>query len=123
VVEIGSETRIDLLRQVALLQQQEIERLHARIVELVGELAQVRGEDASAALQQELVHLQEQLSAARHKFFERSSVRRVDSAPAPAGSGLTPGTPGSTLQSARPGHGPALPHIDVAHPRASGSGR
>jgi transposase len=118
VVEISSETRVEVLRQVALLQQREIERLHQRIVELVAELAAARGEDAHAALQQELVHLQEQLAAARHKLFGRSSERRPAQTPAAssstsAGEGQTP----SPL--ARPGHGPrtqpTLPRIEVIH--------
>jgi transposase len=120
VVEISSETRVDVLRQVALLQQQEIERLHTRIVELVAELATARGQDAHAALQQELVHLQEQLAATRHKLFGRSSERRTpDSGSASAGSGSTSGTPESAPPTARPGHGPrtqpSLPHVERIH--------
>lgn len=115
MIEISSETRLDVLRQVALLQQQEIERLHARIVTLVGELAKARGEDASAALQQELVHLQEQLAVARRRLYARSSERRASGAtPAP-----TPDTAASPEPAPRRGHGPRtqpqLPQIDVVH--------
>ena len=116
MVEISRETRIDVLRQVALLQQQEIERLHARIVALVGELATARGEDATAALQQELAHLHEQLAAARHTLFGRTSERRTsETSPAQAGSPAAPEAPSP----ARPGHGPrpqpSLPHVEVVH--------
>lgn len=117
MVEISSETRVDVLRQVALLQQQEIEHLHARIVALVGELAQARGEDAPAALQQELVHLHEQLAAAQHKLFGRSSERRPsETAPPPTD---TPATPEAPAPARRSGHGPrtqpSLPHVEVVH--------
>lgn len=120
MIEISSETRVDVLRQVALLQQQEIERLHARIVALVGELAKARGEDATAALQQELMHLHEQLAAAQHTLFGRSSERRTaqtsETSPPPADSPATPDTPSPAR---RPGHGPrtqpSLPHVEVVH--------
>lgn len=117
MVEIFTETRVDVLRQVALLQQQEIKRLHARIVALVGELAKARGEDATAALQQELMQLHEQLAAAQHTLFGRSSERRTAETSAPSAGG--PAAPEAPSPARRPGHGPrtqpSLPHVEVVH--------
>jgi len=76
VIDLATESRPEILRQVALLQQREIEKLHARVTELVGELARARGEDATAALQIELLHLHEQLAKAQQQHFGRSSERR-----------------------------------------------
>ncbi len=117
MIEISGETRVDVLRQVALLQQQEIERLHARIVALVGELATARGEDAHAALQQELVHLHEQLAKARHELFGRSSEKRQ--APTDPSAPDHPAPSEASSAKSRPGHGPrtqpGLPHVEVVH--------
>ena len=117
MIEISSETRVDVLRQVALLQQQEIKRLHARIVALVGELAQARGVDATEALQQELMHLHEQLAAAQHTLFARSSERRPSEAAPPSAD--RPAAPQAPAPARRPGHGPrtqpALAHVEVVH--------
>jgi len=75
-VRIETEKDIEQLRQVALLQQAELDRLHRRLVELTGELAQARGEDATRVLQLELATLKEQLDARTRALFGPSSERR-----------------------------------------------
>src|SRR5437667_19707 len=63
VIRIETETDIERLRQVALLQRAELDRLYARLAALTEELAHARGEDAIAALQLELTAIREQLDA------------------------------------------------------------
>jgi transposase len=109
VVDLASETRPEILRQVAQLQQQENTRLHARLAALVSENARLRGSDAGAALQSELAGLEQQLAAARRQLFGRSSERRAPpAAPEPA-----------SERPAQTGHGPrpqpALPTLEVEH--------
>jgi len=110
VIEIETETDVTLLRQVALLQEREIERLHRRISQLVGALAKAQGQDATVALQLELLQLQEQLAAQRKALFGRSSERRTR----PSSSDAL-GSP-----KAKTGHGPRaqteLPLVEVVHP-------
>src|SRR5438552_1713638 len=109
VIRIETETDIERLRQVALLQRAELDRLYTRLAQLTEELAHARGEDAIAALQLELTAIQEQLAARTRALFSPSSERRPrpgdrtrDAAPAP-----------------RTGHGPraqlALPQVEVVH--------
>jgi transposase len=109
VIEIETETDVRLLRQVALLQEREIERLHRRIGELVGALAKAQGQDATAALQLELLQLQEQLAVQRKALFGRSSERRTS--PSPSDAQRSP--------QAKTGHGPRpqteLPRVEVLH--------
>lgn len=57
MIDLANESRPEVLRQVALLQQQENQKLQRRIGELVARLAELEGKDASAALQLELVRL------------------------------------------------------------------
>ena len=109
MIQIETEGRIEVLRQVALLQQAELTRLHARLATLTQELAAARGRDAVAALQLELTLLHEQLAARTQALFGRSSEQR----------------PGARRQDAdrpaapRPGHGPraqsTLPLVGVVH--------
>ena len=109
MIRIETETDIERLRQVALLQRAELDRLYTRLAQLTEELAHARGEDAIAALQLELTAIQEQLAARTRALFSPSSERRPrpgdrtrDAAPAP-----------------RTGHGPraqlALPQVEVVH--------
>jgi len=51
MLQIETERDIERLRQVALLQEAEIERLLARLAELTRQLAEALGEDAIQALQ------------------------------------------------------------------------
>jgi transposase len=112
VIDLASESRPEVLRQVARLQQQENQKLQRRIAELVAELAALRGQDATAALQLELVRLQGQLAKANQRLFGRSSEQR----PAP---GAPAGEETEAEGAVRRGHGPrpqpTLPVVEVVH--------
>jgi transposase len=109
VIRIETERDIECLRQVALLQQAELTRLHARLATLTQALAHARGTDAVAALQLELTLLHEQLAARTQALFGRSSEQR------PGPRRQTPDRPTTP----RPGHGPRvqapLPLVEVVH--------
>jgi transposase len=114
VIDLARESRPEVLREVARLQQQEIEKLHHRLGELAAALAKAKGEDATQALQLELLRLREQLAAREQKLFGRSSEqRRAPGANALPPDGATPPAP------ARRGHGPRsqppLPLVEVVH--------
>ena len=112
-VRIETERDIERLRQVALLQQAELDRLYHRLAALSAELAQARGETATAALQLELSLLREQLAARTQALFGRSSERRGN------GRDREPSREGETPSEARRGHGPrpqrALPVVEQLH--------
>jgi transposase len=116
VIDLAHETRPDILRQVALLQQQEIERLHHRLAQLVAQLARAHGQDATTALQLELTQLREQLAAAQQRLFGRSSERRNREG---AAGGTKEGSEDTQQRAPRTGHGPraqtTLPLVDVVH--------
>jgi transposase len=108
VIDLATESRPEVLRQVALLQQQENEKLLRRIAELVARLAALEGQDATAALQLELMRLEEQLARTRQELFGRSSEQRrppAEAEPSP--------------KPERRGHGPrtqpTLPAVEVVH--------
>ncbi len=109
VIRIETETDIERLRQVALLQRAELDRLYQRLAQLTEELARARGQDAIAALQLELTAIREQLDARTRALFGPSSEkrRRTDAAPR-TGEGQP-----------RTGHGPRaqpeLPTVEVVH--------
>jgi transposase len=109
VIRIETETDLERLRQVALLQRAELDRLYARLAELTAALATARGEDATAALQLELAVLREQLAARTRALFGPSSEKRPRP---PAGNG-------DGERRARSGHGPRpqlpLPVVEVVH--------
>lgn len=110
MIRIETESDIERLRQVALLQETELQRLHKRLLELSQELAVARGEDAILAIQQELAFLKEQLDARNRELFGASSEKRSrDRSGDAAGTGTTE----------RTGHGrrdqPELPMVDVVH--------
>jgi transposase len=109
VIRIETETDLERLRQVALLQRAELDRLYGRLAELTAALAAARGEDATAALQLELTVLREQLAARTRELFGSSSEMRPRP-PAGHQDGERP---------ARAGHGPraqlTLPVIEVVH--------
>jgi transposase len=76
----------EMLRQVAVLLERENTKLHARLHELVQELARLRGA-APLTLQRELTFLQELLAQREHALFGASSEQRPRGeppAPAPA---------------------------------------
>lgn len=108
MIRIETESDIERLRQVALLQQAELQRLSKRLIELTAALAEARGEDTILALQQELAFLREEMAARRRDLFGASSERRPrDEAPTNADA------------PARTGHGPReqpeLPLVEVVH--------
>jgi len=110
VIRIETESDIERLRQVALLQETELQRLHKRLLELTQELAVARGEDAILAIQQELAFLKEQLDARNRELFGASSEKRPRDR---SGDAVNNGT------TERTGHGrrdqPELPMVDVVH--------
>ena len=114
MIDLATESRPEVLREVARLQQQEIEKLHRRLGELAALLAKAKGEDATQALQLELLRLREQLAAREQKLFGRSSEqRRAPETPAsPANGAATPAP-------VRRGHGPrsqpTLPILETIH--------
>ncbi len=100
MIDIPTESNIDVLRQVALLQDREIQRLHARPVTLMT----AAGADV-VGIQQELDALREQIAQRNRALFGPSSEKR----PAPS-------TPSPTAERTRAGHGPTpqprLPVVD-----------
>jgi transposase len=110
VISIRNEQRVDVLRQVALLLEQENHRLHARLHSLTIELARLQGRDGTAALQAELASLQELLARREKELFGDSSEKRPHSPELPAAT--NPSRP-------RKGHGPReqpqLPIVEVKH--------
>ena len=79
MISIHDEQRVDVLRKMALLLEQENHRLHQRIQRLTAELARVQGRDATAALQMELSALQELLARREKALFGDSSEKRPSS--------------------------------------------
>src|SRR5438552_16394438 len=109
VIRIETETDIERLRQVALLQRAELDRLYQRLAHLTEELARTRGEDAIAALQLELTTIREQLEARTRALFGPSSEKR----PRAGDPARDPDGP------PRGGHGPRVqrepPRSEVGH--------
>jgi transposase len=65
------------LRQAAILLEKENERLHARIKELIAELARLQGKEGQKQLELELGKLQEQMKLMQHRLFGPSSEKRA----------------------------------------------
>jgi transposase len=76
MLRIEREADIEVLRQVALLQDREIQRLIDRNKALVLEVSQLRGEDGTGRLQLELDALKELLARRERALFAASSERR-----------------------------------------------
>lgn len=114
MIDLARESRPEVLREVARLQQQEIEKLHRRLGELAAALAKAKGEDATKALQLELLRLREQLAAREQKLFGRSSEQRRST-----GNGEAPAEGAAAPAAPRRGHGPRsqpeLPIVEVVH--------
>lgn len=107
-VRIEAERDIERLRQVALLQEAEIGRLHHRLEVLVREVARLRGGESTEQLALEIALLKEQLAARTRALFGASSEkapREKDEEPKPA--------------APRNGHGPreqvSLPITEQVH--------
>lgn len=111
MIAIENESRVEVLREVALLLEQENRRLHQRIQQLTLTLAQLQGGDASSALQMELDSLKELLSRREKALFADSSEKRAHPED---GSVAEPASP-----KPRKGHGPRaqlqLPIVEVLH--------
>jgi transposase len=107
VIAIQKESRLEVLREVALLLERENRRLHERIQQLTLTLARLQGQDGTSALQGELDALKELLSRREKALFGDSSEKR----PHPE-----PSTP---EPKPRKGHGPReqlqLPVAEVLH--------
>jgi len=104
-LRIETERDIERLRQIALLQQAELDRLYVRLAQLTDELARARGEEAGA-LQLELAALREQLEARNRALFGPSSEKRG-------------GATTNAAHEPQTGHGPtaqpSLPLIEEIH--------
>jgi transposase len=66
-----------LVKQAALLLEQENARLHARLQELIAENAKLKGNDGQKQLELEIVRLQEQMATLRRDMFGASSEKRA----------------------------------------------
>lgn len=85
MLPIQNETRIEVLRQVALLLDRENQHLHERIQQLTARVAQLEGRDGAQALQLELDALKELLARRERALFGDSSEKRPrDKEPVPA---------------------------------------
>ena len=73
---IDSIRDVEQLRQVAILLEKENENLHQRLARQVSELAKLRGEEPTSALQLELTRLKEQLNLATKRAKGNRSERR-----------------------------------------------
>jgi len=94
----------DVLRQVAVLLERENQRLHDRLQQLTAELAQLRGQDATAA-QVHLEFLKELLAQRERALFGDASEKRPRS-----GAAVAPPAP-------QRGHGPkAQPTLPWSKP-------
>jgi transposase len=99
VIDIATERDINVLRQVALLQDREIQRLHHRLAALMT----AAGGD-TVAIQQELEALRDQLAQRNRALFGDSSEQRRSDGPSGA----------STRPPRGRGHGPsAQPRLPV----------
>jgi len=109
VIAIQQESRLEVLREVALLLEQENRRLHQKIQQLTLTLARLQGQEGTSALQGELEALQELLSRREKALFGDSSEKR----PGPVSSVAQP------EPKPRKGHGPReqlqLPIAEVLH--------
>lgn len=109
MVRIEREQDIEVLRQVARLQDREIARLHERIKRLAVDNARLRGQDGAEALALELEHLKELLAQRERALFGDSSEKRPRENDAPDTTEATP----------RRGHGPRpqpeLPIVERPH--------
>src|SRR5512134_460533 len=114
MLRIEHEGNIEVLRQVALLQDREIQRLIDRNKALVLEVSQLRGEDGTRRLQLELDALKELLARRERALFAASSERRPHEHEADH----------TSPAQAQRGHGPRpqprLPLIEKMHELAEG---
>jgi transposase len=110
VLRIDAIDDLDTAKQVATLLEKENARLHARLQELLAEIARLRGEDdAPKQLELEIVKLQEQMALLQHRLYGVSSEKR-----APKSDSST-----EAPNKSQTGHGPReqaeLPIVDEKH--------
>ncbi len=110
MINVATETNIDLLRQVAVLLERENSRLHQRLQHLTAELARAQGKDADT-LQLEIEHLKETLARQNRALFGTSSEKRKN------GDGQSRAE--AVASKPQRGHGPveqkALPIFEEVH--------
>src|SRR5690349_11248436 len=82
MVPLAQVKDLETAKQMAALLEAENARLHQRLETLVQENARLKGEDAQARLQLELVQLKEQLALMQQRLFGASSEKRPSAAPA-----------------------------------------
>jgi hypothetical protein len=75
MINIATETDIEMVRQVALILERENAHLHTRLEKLTAALARAEGKDASV-LQLEIEQLKQTLDARNQALFGRSSEKR-----------------------------------------------
>lgn len=109
MIRIESERNIEILRQVALLQDREIQKLHERIQRLVAEVARLKGQDATQALALELEHLRELLARRERALFGDSSEKR------PREKSISETTEPATRRGHGPRPQPELPIVERPH--------
>jgi len=109
MIQIRTEQDIEMLRQVAMLQEAENDRLHKHLRKLLTQLAELRGGDGQAELELELQRLQEELDRKTRALFGRSSEKRP-------GEGSQPR---QDKDKKKTGHGPrdqpSLPIVEEVH--------
>src|SRR2546428_11667650 len=94
VIRIETETDIERLRQVALLQRAELDRLYQRLAALTEELARARGGGAIDALPLELTAVRGPLEARPPAPFGPSPEQRPRRGGRPARPAARPPRPG-----------------------------
>jgi transposase len=109
MIQIRTEQNIEVLRQVALLQEVENNRLYKRLRELLAQLAELRDTDQQAELELELRRLQEELDRKTRELYGRSTEKRP-------GEGSKPR---QDKDKKKTGHGPreqpSLPIVEEIH--------
>ena len=112
-VDIENEQNIERLRQVAKLQEQELEKLTRRLQELTQRLAEATGQEA-AQLQEELDSLEDELAKHRKARFGQTSERRGRPDDDEASARSTSGEDDEEQTTSQSGHGPtAQPELEV----------
>jgi transposase len=101
MIDIRRESDIDILRQVAVIQDRELSRLMLTVRRLKEENARLRGENPSPA-ELELELAKELLALRERMLFGRSSEKRPHAGCDPAAESAQAGT------APRKGHGPAV---------------
>jgi len=76
VLRVDAIADLETAKQVAVLLEKENARLHARLKELLAEIARLRGEDGQKQLEFEIMKLQEQMALLQHRLYGASSEKR-----------------------------------------------